>query len=174
MNCRSTGAGRGPVFTVAALFSLLAAGLFVSWWYFTNLGLGCDSGERAVYEEFPQFEDRRIEPQTNQGFGTCWARYETRQSRQEVQDYYARKLKANGWTVVRKPSPEELAPPEETVTEERVPGEPGKTRKVPMADAGALISAERGDYYYQVEYYSLQDFIEPRPGLEIMVNVDRE
>ena len=58
--------------------------------------------------------------------------------------------------------------------EERVPGESEKTREVPMADARELVSAERGEYFYQVEYYSLRDYIESRPGLEIIVHVGKE
>lgn len=160
--------------TAAALISLLALGLLASWIYFSDLGLGCDSEEQSVYKEFPQFGDRRIEPRTNEGLGTCSARYETRKSKQEIQDYYSQRLEANGWEVTRKPSPEELAPPEKTVMEEPVPGEPGKTRKVPVADAGDLIAAERGEYYYEVGYYSLRDYIESRPGLEIIVHVGKE
>ncbi len=174
MHSLSIRAWRGPVFTAAALISLLALGLFVSWVYFSDLGLGCDSEEQNVYEEFPHFGDRQTEPQASEETGTCFARYETRQSRQKVQDYYVRNLESNGWEVTRKPPPEQLAPPEKTMMEERVPGKPEKTREVPLADSGGLISAERGEYFYQVEYFSLRDYIESRPGLEIIVHVGKK
>ena len=76
--------------------------------------------------------------------------------------------------VTMKPSSEQLAPPEKTVMEEPIPGDPGKTRKVKVADAGTLIAAERGEYYYEVDYYSLRDYIDSRPGLEIIVHVGKE
>ncbi|MGF1473434.1 MAG: hypothetical protein ACFB50_17065 [Rubrobacteraceae bacterium] len=150
-----------PHVTATALLTLLVIGLLGSWGYFSTLGLGCDRGERRVYREFPQFGDRGIEPQANEETGACSARYETRQNRREIQSYYVRKLQANGWGITVRPSPERLAPPEET-------------REVPVADAGSLVTAERGEYYYQVEYYSLQDYIDPRPGLDIMVHVGKE
>ncbi|CAN5662812.1 hypothetical protein BH24ACT22_BH24ACT22_06690 [soil metagenome] len=174
MRSLATQAGRGSVFTAGALISFLSLGFLVSWVYFSGLGLGCDSEEQDVYGEFPQFGDRRIEPQANEETGDCSARYESRKNRRDIQDYYARNLEANGWKVTRKPSPGQLAPPEKTAMEEPVPGNPEKTRKVPVADAEELISAERGEYFYQVEYYSLQDYIESRPGLEVIVHVGKQ
>lgn len=141
--------------------------------YFSALGLGCDSEEQSVYGEFPQFGDRRIEPRSNLEAGNCSARYETRKDRREIQDYYVRQLVANGWKVTLKPSQEKLAPPEKTVMQEPVPGEPGKTREVMVGDEGSLVAAERDGYYYEVDYFSLQDYIEPRPGLEISVRVGK-
>ena len=79
------------------LLALLTLGFLAAWGYFSSLGLGCDSEERSVYKEFAQFGDRRIEPQANEGMGTCFARYETRKNRREIQDYYARNLEANDW-----------------------------------------------------------------------------
>ena len=159
---------------VLGLFLLLGLGSLGVWGYVVLTGLGCSEAEKAVYKEFPQYGGRDIEPEANTGFGTCFASYQTRASKQKVQGYYESRLRENGWRIVRKPSPAGLAPPEKTVISEPVPGEPGKTREVPVGDGGELIVAERGNYFYQVSYESLRDYINPRPGLDVAVHVGEQ
>jgi hypothetical protein len=62
----------------------------------------------------------------------------------------------------------------ERTTTELVPGHPEKTREIRVGHAGELIAAERDGYYYEVSYSSLKDYIEPRPGLDVVVHVGKK
>ena len=59
--------------------------------------LACSSDERAVYEEFPQYGGRGVEPEGNPESGSCAAYYETPGSEEEVFAYFRGRLEENGW-----------------------------------------------------------------------------
>ena len=54
---------------------------------------GCSAEERAVYEEFSHYDDRRLEPYS--GEASCNVRYPTRASRDEILGCYDEQLREN-------------------------------------------------------------------------------
>ncbi len=74
--------------TVAGTIALL--GVF----YYAD---ACTFAERSVYEEFPQYEGRHVEPRRNVEAGSCWARYETPAGKGEVLAYFRGMFAEHGW-----------------------------------------------------------------------------
>lgn len=56
----------------------------------------CSDEERAVFEEFDQYEGK-AEPSGNPETGSCAAYYETADSREEVFSYFEDRFEKNGW-----------------------------------------------------------------------------
>jgi hypothetical protein len=118
------------------------------WAYQELTGVGCNSRERAVLEEFPHYGDQQIEPYS--GEVSCNAHYTLRATRSEVLGYYDERLHENGWEVggywaANPPQGIEFFG-EQLSDLEEAPEDPEK-----MVRAG--LEARRGEYSYSVEYY---------------------
>ncbi len=63
-------------------------------------GIGaCTSAERRAYEEFPQYGNVEIRPETRDP-SACYARfYDARTPRDRISEYYVGRLEAHGWKV---------------------------------------------------------------------------
>lgn len=134
---------------VVALVGLLAlVSVFLVGAFFYSRAAGCSAEERAVFQEFPQYGGREMEPESNTGLGSCAAYYETPDPPEQVQAYFAERLVANGWEV--KARPEEFGEDE---------------------FGGTIITATRDGYYYDVSYESLEMYENPRPGVHLAVHV---
>ncbi len=70
--------------TVALVGALLYAGT-------------CTLDEELLYEEFPQYGGREVEPRPNVGTGSCWARYETPARKAQVLAYFRGRFAEHGW-----------------------------------------------------------------------------
>ncbi len=104
---------------------------------------GCSTEERAVYEEFSHYDDRRLEPYS--GEVSCNARYPTRASRDEILSYYDEQLRENGWNV----GGYWAADPPKGI---EVFGEQLSDLSEAPESVGGGLGARRGDYSYEVTY----------------------
>ena len=57
----------------------------------------CSEDERAVYGEFPQYGDLRVEPSGNPDRGSCAAYYQTPDTEEEVFAYFRERFEEHGW-----------------------------------------------------------------------------
>ena len=70
--------------TVALVSGLLYAGT-------------CTLDEELLYGEFPQYGGMQVEPKRNVEAGSCWARYETPDGKEEVLRYFRGRFAEHGW-----------------------------------------------------------------------------
>ena len=131
---------------IILIFALLMLSPFIAWVALKELtGLGCSIGEQAVLEEFPHYGNQPV--RTYSAEVSCNARYTLQATRSEVLGYYDERLRENGWEAggywaANPPQGIEIFGEQlsdlEAAPEERV---------------RAGLSALRGDYSYDVEYY---------------------
>ena len=105
----------------------------------------CALDEELVYREFPQYGGRQVEPQRDVEAGSCWARYETSASKEEVLRYYRERFAEHGWR---------------------------KERGGDFPSNGELVMS-RGRQVYEVQWYPrIPDRRFPSPrGTEVVVHV---
>ncbi len=108
----------------------------------------CSSREEAVFQEFPQYGNLRMEPEPNADIGSCAAYYEAPDPEEQVLDYFSEQLTAEGW---------EVTPQLNEGAEDQF--------------GGTIVTATRDDFFYQVMYESLEGYPEPRPGVHLAVHV---
>lgn len=131
--------GRPGLLTIAAgLAALMALCLAVA--YVEQEG-ACSDEEQAVFEEFPQYGERWIEPESAPTTGSCVVRFDTTDPEGEILAYYSQSLLENGWEIDTHP------PPYSELTEFTEPEATIPARVVPSG-----LVAMRGVYVYQVRY----------------------
>ncbi len=81
----------------AGLAVLLVLGMAGVWAY-ASLS-ACTDEQRAIFEEFPHYGGRQLEPERSWATGHCGASFYTADSEEEVFAYYLEKLRENGWEV---------------------------------------------------------------------------
>ena len=81
----------------AAVLFLAAVALLVFGAFALPGVLACSAEERAVFEEFPQYGELRVEPSGNPDSGSCAAYYDTRAPAGEVFAYFKEQFGENGW-----------------------------------------------------------------------------
>ena len=59
----------------------------------------CSGDDRAVFEEFAQFGDRRFEPEGNPQLDSCAAYYDVAAPSEEVLAYYHERLRERDWRI---------------------------------------------------------------------------
>lgn len=136
---RSGGSRRFPVWLVVILLSgavllclALPFALFMVSGIVGSITAGpCDEQERAAFNEVQHLAP--VEIGNNEGM--CHASYQTPKPPQQVIAHYEPQLEARGWQV-------KSSPPTE--------GEGG------AEFGGSLITARRGEYWYEVSYESLR------------------
>lgn len=114
---------------------------------FIQGSLVCGPEERAAFDEFAQYGGREMEAEGNIEPDSCFVNYSTPDSVDEVSAYFLEEFEANGWTIERK----------------------YRTTR----DGSMDISATRGELYYEVSLYAIQER-DPQPldsGSDISVNV---
>lgn len=133
------------ILTVAGLLALLGLGVGGVLLLWSGV---CNERERAIFEEFPQYGSRQLEPEPNLDLGSCHAFYQVEATENEVSAYFANRLRANGWKVeIQRPPPGSL------------PNSP------------SYVSGRRDGYRYEVTYNPLEGYGEAVPGGKIAVEV---
>lgn len=127
--------------TAAGLAAFMALCLAVAWWSYVVQEEACSDEEQAVFEEFPQYGERQIEPESAPTTGSCVVRFETPDPEGEIFAYYSQSLLENGWEIDTQP------PPYSELTEFTGPEATIPARVVPSG-----LVAMRGVYVYQVRY----------------------
>lgn len=125
----------------AGLAALMALCLAVAWWGYAGQQEACSDEEQAVFEEFPQYGDRQVEPESVSTTSSCVIRLETPDPEEEIFAYYSQSLLENGWEIDTQP------PPYSELTEFTGPEATIPARVVPSG-----LVALRGTYVYQVRY----------------------
>lgn len=101
----------------------------------------CTDEEQAGFEEFPQYGERQIEPESVSATSSCIVRFETPDPEEDIFAYYSQSLLENGWEIDTQP------PPYSELTEFTEPEATIPARVVPSG-----LVAMRGVYVYQVRY----------------------
>lgn len=123
------------------------------------LGSACTDEERNVYAEFHQYGNINKEPQPDRDSGGCVVVYDTRASQEQVAEYYAQQLKANGWTV-------------QLSKERAAVSLPQENKKITVEQFYVL--AHRDNFSYDVSFESHEMYDPPRPGAYVAVHVGKD